>query len=237
MRLNKYLAKCGIGSRRKCDEYIRNGKIKVNGIVISDFSYYVSPGSYIQYNNKLINKLEELTYILNKPKGYICSRKDNLDRKIIYDLIPDGLNFFSIGRLDYDTSGIIIITNDGDLSYSLSHPKFNFKKKYYVFSDKKFSYENLKKIKKGIKVGSDVFKADIKFLENINNGYFWDVILTEGKNREIKKIFNHFDNKVLNLHRYEFAGIKLNGLKEGKYKKIGKKKLNEILREKKNIKY
>ena len=237
MRLNKYLAKCGIGSRRKCDEYIRNGKIKVNGIVISDFSYYVSPGSYIQYNNKLINKLEELTYILNKPKGYICSKKDNLDRKIIYDLIPDGLNFFSIGRLDYDTSGIIIITNDGDLSYSLSHPKFNFKKKYYVFSDKKFSYENLKKIKKGIKVGSDVFKADIKFLENINNGYFWDVILTEGKNREIKKIFNHFDNKVLNLHRYEFAGIKLNGLKEGKYKKISKKKINEILREKKNIKY
>ncbi|MBS30039.1 MAG: pseudouridine synthase [Candidatus Marinimicrobia bacterium] len=237
MRLNKYLAKCGIGSRRKCDEYIRNGKIKVNGIVISDFSYYVSPGSYIQYNNKLINKLEELTYILNKPKGYICSRKDNLDRKIIYDLIPDGLNFFSIGRLDYDTSGIIIITNDGDLSYSLSHPKFNFKKKYYVFSNKKFSYENLKKIKKGIKVGSDVFKADIKFLENINNGYFWDVILTEGKNREIKKIFNHFDNKVLNLHRYEFAGIKLNGLKEGKYKKISKKKINEILREKKNIKY
>ena len=237
MRLNKYLAKCGIGSRRKCDEYIRNGKIKVNGIVISDFSYYVSPGSYIQYNNKLINKLEELTYILNKPKGYICSRKDNLDRKIIYDLIPDGLNFFSIGRLDYDTSGIIIITNDGDLSYSLSHPKFNFKKKYYVFSDKKFSYENLKKIKKGINVGSDVFKADIKFLENINNGYFWDVILTEGKNREIKKIFNHFDNKVLNLHRYEFAGIKLNGLKEGKYKKISKKKINEILREKKNIKY
>ena len=237
MRLNKYLAKCGIGSRRKCDEYIRNGKIKVNGIVISDFSYYVSPGSYIQYNNKLINKLEELTYILNKPKGYICSRKDNLDRKIIYDLIPDGLNFFSIGRLDYDTSGIIIITNDGDLSYSLSHPKFNFKKKYYVFSDKKFSYENLKKIKKGIKVGNDIFRADIKFLENINNGYFWDVILTEGKNREIKKIFNHFDNKVLNLHRYEFAGIKLNGLKEGKYKKISKKKINEILREKKNIKY
>ena len=237
MRLNKYLAKCGIGSRRKCDEYIRNGKIKVNGIVISDFSYYVSPGSYIQYNNKLINKLEELTYILNKPKGYICSRKDNLDRKIIYDLIPDGLNFFSIGRLDYDTSGIIIITNDGDLSYSLSHPKFNFKKKYYVFSDKKFSYENLKKIKKGIKVGNDVYRADIKFLENINNGYFLDVILTEGKNIEIKKIFNHFDNKVLNLHRYEFAGIKLNGLKEGKYKKISKKKINEILREKKNIKY
>ena len=115
MRLNKYLAKCGIGSRRKCDEYIKNGKIKVNGKVISDFSYNVNPGSYIQFNNKLINKLEDLTYILNKPKGYICSKKDNLDRKIIYDLIPDGLNFFSIGRLDYDTSGIIIITNDGDL--------------------------------------------------------------------------------------------------------------------------
>ncbi|MAV93601.1 MAG: pseudouridine synthase [Candidatus Marinimicrobia bacterium] len=237
MRLNKYLAKCGIGSRRKCDEYIKNGKIKVNGKVISDFSYNVNPGSYIQFNNKLINKLEDLTYILNKPKGYICSKKDNLDRKIIYDLIPDGLNFFSIGRLDYDTSGIIIITNDGDLSYSLSHPKFNFKKKYYVFSDKKFSYENLKKIKKGIKVGNDFLKADIKFLEYINNGYFWDVILTEGKNREIKKIFNQFDNKVLNLHRYEFAGIKLNGLKEGKYKKISKKKINAILREKKNNKY
>ena len=237
MRLNKYLAKCGIGSRRKCDDYIKNGKIKVNGKVISDFSYNVNPGCYVQFNNKLINKLEDLTYILNKPKGYICSKKDNLDRKIIYDLIPDGLNFFSIGRLDYDTSGIIIITNDGDLSHSLSHPKFNFKKKYYVFSDKKFISENLKKIKKGIKVGNDFLKADIKFLEYINNGYFWDVILTEGKNREIKKIFNQFDNKVLNLHRYEFAGIKLNGLKEGKYKKISKKKINAILREKKNNKY
>ena len=237
MRINKYLAKCGLGSRRKCDEFISSGKIKVNGKTVTDFSLNVSDNCFVQFNNKLINKSEDVTYVLNKPRGYICTKDDDLDRKIIYDLLPSKNNLFSVGRLDYDTTGILLVTNDGDLSYKLSHPKFNIDKKYYVFTDKKLSNTDIIKVKKGIRLDNDLLKADIRFLEHINNGYFWDIILKEGKNREIKRIFKYFDSQVLNLHRYEFAGIKLNGLKEGKYRKISRKFLNKILETKKNNNY
>ena len=230
MRINKYLAKCGIGSRRKCDEYISTGKIKVDGKKVTDFSFDVKDDSYVQFNNKLVNKLENVIYMLNKPRGYICTKNDNLGRKTIYDLLPDKLDLFSVGRLDYDTTGILLVTNDGDLCYKLTHPKFNVDKKYYVFTDKKISNSDILRIKKGIKLDNEILKANVKFLENINNGYFWDVVLTEGKNREIKRIFNFFDIKVLNLHRYEFSGLRLNELKEGKFKKISKKDFNRIIR-------
>ena len=237
MRINKYLAKCGIGSRRKCDEYISSGKIKVDGTIVTDYSFNVNESSFVQFNNKLINKLENVIYMLNKPRGYICTKDDNLGRKIIYDLLPKKYDLFSIGRLDYDTTGILLLTNDGDLCYKLTHPKFKIEKKYYVFTDKKLSKIDLSNIKKGIKIDNDFMRANIKFLEHINNGYFWDVILTEGKNREIKKIFKYFDIQVLNLHRYEFAGLKMNGLKEGKFRKISKKDFSRVLVNKKNNKY
>ena len=230
MRINKYLAKCGIGSRRKCDEYISTGKIKVDGKKVTDFSFDVKDDSYVQFNNKLVNKLENVIYMLNKPRGYICTKNDNLGRKTIYDLLPDKLDLFSVGRLDYDTTGILLVTNDGDLCYKLTHPKFNVDKKYYVFTDKKLSNSDILSIKKGIKIDNEILKANVKFLENINNGYFWDVVLTEGKNREIKRIFNFFDIKVLNLHRYEFSGLRMNELKEGKFRKISKKDFNRIIR-------
>ena len=230
MRINKYLAKCGIGSRRKCDEYISSGKIKVDGKKVTDFSFNVNDDSYVQFNNKLVNKLENVIYMLNKPRGYICTKNDSLGRKTIYDLLPDKLDLFSVGRLDYDTTGILLVTNDGDLCYKLTHPKFNVDKKYYVFTDKKLSNSDILSIKKGIKLDNEILKANVKFLENINNGYFWDVVLTEGKNREIKRIFNFFDIKVLNLHRYEFSGLRMNELKEGKFRKISKKDFNRIIR-------
>ena len=225
MRINKYLAQCGLGSRRKCDDFISRGLIKVNGKINKDFSYNVKLDDYIQYNNKLVEQENVITLILNKPKGYICSKEDNVDRKVIYDLLPFE-NLFSIGRLDYDTTGIILLTNDGDLCYRLSHPKFKIKKKYYVSTDLKLTKDDIKKISIGLSIDTKTkVKADISFLSNDKNRYYWEVILTEGKNREIKRIFNHFDIKVHRLHRYEFGGLGLRNIKEGKYKRINKNEL------------
>ena len=229
MRLNKYLAKCGIGSRRQCDVYIEKGKIKINGIITKDYSYKVKPDDYIQYNNQLLELISSASYILYKPKGYICSRQDNSNRKIIYNLLPENNNLFSVGRLDYNTTGIILLTNNGELCYKLSHPKFNIKKKYYVSTDKKLSNKNLTKIKNGIIIDDNVkVNASISFLGVKNKINIWNVVLTEGKNREIKKIFNYFSIKVIRLHRYEFAGFNLDGISEGKYRKIGLQEIQKL---------
>ena len=228
MRLNKYLAQCGLGSRRKCDEIISKGKIKINGQIVKDFSFSVTNEDYVQYNNKLIDAETLVTYMLFKPKGYICTKNDKYNRKVIYDLLPSG-NLFSVGRLDYDTTGLILLTNDGDLCYKLSHPKFKIKKKYIVSTDQKLTNSQVKQISKGLRIDNKIkYTATINFLSSEKNKFFWDVILTEGKNREIKKIFNFFGFKVLSLHRYKFGNLMLGTLKEGKYRKIKKSELKSF---------
>ena len=228
MRLNRYIAQCGVGSRRKCDEYIAKGLIKINGRIKTDFSYNVKKNDLVQFNNKLIELPDLETYILNKPKGYICTKKDNFQRKLIYDLLPDK-SLFSIGRLDYDTTGIILVTNDGDLSYKLTHPKFNVKKKYNVLTDAKLSKNNIKDIANGLKINrKNILKAKISYLCKVHNKYEWDITLTEGKNREIKRIFNYFDINVIKLHRYEFAGITLKKTCIGKYRKMNKEEKRKL---------
>ena len=228
MRINRFIAQCGIGSRRKCDEYISKGLVKVNGKVNLDFSYKVKETDYVQFNNKLLELPKSETYVLNKPKGYICTNIDTHNRKLIFDLLPEN-NLFSIGRLDYDTTGVILLTNNGDLSYKLTHPKFNIKKKYIVSTDAKLTKNEIFKISKGLYIDKkNILKAKITYISKVKKRYEWDVVLTEGKNREIKRIFNYFDINVIQLHRYEFAGIILNNLAIGKYRKINKKEIRQL---------
>ena len=138
MRINKYLARCGIGSRRECDNYIKNRQIKINGKILDNFSYSVKDTDCIQYKNKNINFItEDYIYILNKPRGYICTSNDPKGRKKIIDLIPTDVRLFSIGRLDYNSTGIILLTNNGDIANQLLHPSNKIEKKYYVESKKK----------------------------------------------------------------------------------------------------
>tara|TARA_Y100001970_G_C14155803_1_gene815477 strand:+ start:776 stop:1489 length:714 start_codon:yes stop_codon:yes gene_type:complete len=232
MRLNKYLARCGIGSRRKCDEYILSNKIKINGRIVNDFSFQVDSEDYVQFKGKTLNFVEDnFFYILNKPKKYICSHKDTHGRKKIFDLIDSKVRLFSVGRLDYDTTGIILLTNNGDIANKLSHPKFKVEKKYYVESDKSLTKEILYKInKKGIRINNDRFKPKVNFEKKTkDNTFIWNVSLHEGKNREIRKIFEFYELKILRLHRYEYAGINIDNIKSGAYRKINKveKKLLE----------
>ena len=224
MRINKFLSQSGLSSRRKCDNFIQDGLIKVNGRIIKDYSYQVKITDIVHYKNKLIESVtEKKYYILYKPKGYICTYDDPKNRKNIYDLLPYDVRIFSVGRLDYDTTGIILLTNDGDFSNFLCHPKYKIIKKYAVQTKSKITTENIKEINKGILLDSkDKVRAKIYYKGYEKNKYIWDVHLKEGKNREIKRIFSYYDVEVTTLHRYEFAGLRLNKIKEGKYKLLKK---------------
>ena len=171
-------------------------------------------------------------YILNKPKGYVCTSKDPENRSKVIDLIDVNIRLFTIGRLDRDTTGIILLTNDGDISNKLTHPKYNKEKKYYVKTKGKIEKHFLKKIKNGYRLedGTKV-KADIKLISHSGNIFEWDISLKEGKNREIKRIFSNFNSKVSLIHRYSFCGIGLNNLKIGKYRKMSIREIkNKVLK-------
>jgi len=238
MRINKYLARCGIGSRRECDNYIKNRQIKINGKILDNFSYSVKDTDCVQYKNKNINFItEDYIYILNKPRGYICTSNDPKGRKKIIDLIPTDVRLFSIGRLDYNSTGIILLTNNGDIANKLLHPSNEIIKRYYVESKKRVAKKNIEIIDKGIiipEIGK--VQAKINLLEFSRDSFIWDITLAEGKNREIRRIFSHFDNKIHKIHRYEFAGIKLGNIKSGKYKRISSKDFDKFLISKKNNK-
>ena len=232
MRLNKFLARSGIDSRRKCDELIRNEKVLVNGKIITNFGYQVLNDDVVMCNNKYVSiEHDKVVYLLNKPRGYICTSKDTHNRNKVIDLIDTNLRLFTIGRLDRDTTGIILLTNDGDIANSLAHPKYQKEKKYYVKTKGKIEISDIKKIKKGF-VLDDGTKVKAKIFQSsqLGNNFEWDIILTEGKNREIKKIFSNFGAKVTLLHRYYFAGFQLNNLNPGKYRKLSKTELNKIIK-------
>ncbi len=230
MRLNKFLAKTGLASRRKCDEFISDGLIKINEKIVTDFSFKVGRDDIVKFKNKILEfENENILYLLNKPRNYICTSNDPYDRKKIIDLIPSRYRLFSIGRLDYKTTGLILLTNNGDLANNFIHPKNKIIRKYEVHSNKQIKRENIKAIKKGIVINNTKYKADISIITKIKNpeSYLWSVTLKQGKNREIRKIFEFLNQEIYSLHRYEFAGIKLGSLKPGKFKKI---KISELLK-------
>ena len=231
MRLNKFLSRCGLDSRRKCDDIIKNKKIVINGSIVTDFSYQVKENDVVMYNDKYLEiEDKSVIYILNKPKGYVCTSKDPQNRLKVIDLIDTNIRLFTIGRLDRDTTGIILLTNDGDISNKLTHPKYNKEKKYYVKTKGRIENQFLNKIKNGYRLEDGVkVKADIKLISYSANIFEWDIGLKEGKNREIKRIFSNFNSKVTLIHRYSFCGIELNNLKIGKYKKMSIKEIKSKL--------
>ena len=167
MRLNKYLARCGIGSRRQCDEFISKGQIKINGSIIKNFSYQVQDNDYVQFKNKILDFVDEdYIYVVNKPKGYVSTLSDPKGRKKVVDLIPTDIRLFNIGRLDYNTTGIILFTNNGDISNDLLHPKNQITKKYYVESSSKLKKDDIEAIENGFKIHDfGIVRAKISLLE------------------------------------------------------------------------
>lgn len=224
MRINKYLASCGVSSRRKAEELILSGVVKVNGKTITNLATNVDETKdVVTLNNQTLTLPEDFVYyILNKPKGYVTTLSDDRDRKSVIDLIANiDKRIYPVGRLDYESEGLLILTNDGDLTYKLTHPKFEIPKRYIVKIEGSTKESELAVIRAGVVVdGVRYNKCKVTLLSFENNISKLEVTLTEGKNREIRNIFKAINREVIFLKRVEMAGIKLGGLKRGEYRPL-----------------
>ncbi len=223
IRISKFLAQAGIASRRKSEELILAGKVKINKEIIKDLATKVEDNSSnIYFNNKLIKPEEKEYYLLNKPQRYICSVQDPHNSKTVISLINTEAKIFPVGRLDKDSEGLLLLTNDGDLTYQLTHPKFKIAKIYSITLNKDINKEDIQKLKKGIKLEEGLAKVDKIELKNKK-----EILITihQGWNRQIRRMFSALDYEVKKLIRLEEGKLKLNNLKLGQYKKLKKEEI------------
>ena len=232
-RLQKYMASCGIASRRKCEQLIMEGKVKVNNITVKELGIKVDPSrDTVKYLNKIINKEEnKVYYMLNKPTGYITSVKDEKSRKTVIDLVPVKERIYPIGRLDYDSSGLIILTNDGDIYNKIIHPRVKIDKKYIVTVKGRFTDLEKKKFALGIDIGgyttAPAFIKEINF-NNLNNISTAQITIHEGKNRQIRKMCSALNHDVISLKRVSIGQIQLGDLKTGNFRSLTNAELSYI---------
>ena len=215
-RLNKYIASCGICSRRKADELILNGKVTINDEIIRELGKQVALDDVIKVDGKVIIKEEKKVYImLNKPRGYVTTSHDQFNRKSVLDLINEDVRIYPIGRLDMYTEGLLLLTNDGDFSNKIMHPRNKIEKTYIVTTDTKISVEQIEKLKNGVNIGSYITKpAKVKLIKNDT----LEIIISEGKNRQVRKMCEVVGINLLNLRRVKIGNIKLGNLQSGKYR-------------------
>lgn len=231
MRINKFLAESGVSSRRGADKLIEDGLVMINGKICS-LGDVVEEGDNVTVNGKKIslNKKYEY-YIMNKPKGYITSVKDEKGRKTVMDLLPKNIKrLFPVGRLDYDSEGLLILTNDGDLTFKLTHPKNEVPKTYLVKTEKSVSEEELSKLRSGVYIdGVKTKKCNIKLIENSKEYAKLHITITEGRNRQIRKMFESVGHSVDFLKRIKIGDLALSGLNRGEVRKLSSREIDYLL--------
>ena len=229
-RLNKYIASSGICSRRKADELIESGAVLVNGKKVSELGYSVQPKDKVFVNGKLIHPVKHEYYRFYKPAGYITTMDDEKGRKTIYDLLPESLHSLKpVGRLDKDSTGLLILTNDGDLINALTHPSVKVPKLYRVSVNGKISQNDIDAMYKGIELEpGKIAYAQVDVLEIDNNTTIMEVLLYQGLNRQIRKMFENRGFEVISLKRIQHATLNLDGLKRGEFKPIKPRQIKEL---------
>lgn len=236
IRLQKYLAEAGIASRRKCEEYIVQGKVKVNGKIQVELGTKINTEKdKVEYNGKLVEiKNKEYVYILlNKPIDYVTTVKDQFNRNTVLDLVKTNERIVPVGRLDMYTSGALILTNDGDFVYKITHPKHEITKTYTVTIKGNITKEEVKKLENGVNIGEFVTsKAKVKILkiDEEQNKSRLEITIHEGKNRQIRRMCEAIDKKVLALHRSKIGNIGVKDLKLGTWRYLKKIEVDELLK-------
>lgn len=229
-RLQKVIAQAGICSRRKAEELVKDGKVKVNNEVAT-LGMQVESSDTITVCGKLIRKEEKVYFLLNKPRGVICTASDDKNRKTVVDLIKTDKRIYPVGRLDYDTTGALILTNDGELANVLMHPKNGITKVYYVKMKGKLLGDEIHTLERGIVVDNKTLKPDkIKFrkYDASTNVTYASVILHEGHNHEIKKLFEYINHPVIKLKRESIAFLDILSLKSGEYRMLNPKEVQKL---------
>ena len=233
IRLQKFLADAGIASRRKCEELILQGKVKVNGIVVTELGTKVKRTDKVEFNNKIVKLQNENVYILlNKPIEYVTTVKDQFNRKTVLDLVKTNKRLVPVGRLDMYTSGAIILTNDGDFVYKVTHPKHEITKTYNVTVIGKITKEEVEILKNGVDIGDfTTSKADVKILkiDEEKNLSRLSITIHEGKNRQIRRMCEAIDKKILSLHRSKIGNISVKELKIGTWRYLKQSEINSLL--------
>ena len=230
VRLNKYIASCGFCSRRKADEYIEAGKVKVNGEVITELGFIINTKDTVEINNKTV-KPEVYTYIrYYKPAGYITTMNDEKGRKTIYNILPEEVRHLKpVGRLDKDSTGLLILTNDGDFINEMAHPSVKVPKIYRVTAQGKLNLNDLTLMEKGIEIEKgQIAYAYARIVDFENKNTILEIMLYQGLNRQIRKMLDCLGHPVISLKRLSMGPVDLQGLKKGQFKYLRPKQVQEI---------
>ena len=230
MRINKFLASCGVASRRKVEEYIINKRVKVNSEIETNLARDILESDIVMLDDKVVSVVNNFEYyMLNKPKGYLSTAKDDRGRKTVLDLIDTTARIFPVGRLDYDSEGMLLLTNDGELTNKLTHPKNNISKTYIVTINSSISNEEIEHLKSGVVIdGYKLHKCKIDVIEKSKSHTKMQMVIFEGRNREIRKMFETINKKVVFLKRIKIADLKMAGLSRGQYRKLTKDEINYL---------
>ena len=223
VRLNRYLASCGLGSRRKCEDHILGGLIEVNGRVVLDLATKVMPGDYVRFDGRIVRQEEEITLLVNKPKGYICTHDDPEGRKTVFELIPPKFRHLNhVGRLDFESHGLLLLTNSGTLNATITHPRHAVQKEYDVTLDRPFDPGLTPRLTEGIRLSEGVAKAESVHFHSRKK---LTMVLAQGYNRQIRRMFAKLGYKVRDLERTRIGSLTAPDLADGGYRVLNPKDL------------
>jgi len=228
IRLQKFMADCGVASRRKCEELITHGKVKVNGIKVTELGTKVTDNDEVIVNGQPIKKVFKKYYIaLNKPVGYITSVSDEFDRPTVINLVEDEIHtrIYPVGRLDFDTEGLLIMTNDGDLTYKLTHPKHSIYKTYVAVLNDVPHPKDIERLKKGVVIdGKKTQQPKVNWLKD----NVVEISISEGRNRQVRKMFDAIGYEVVGLQRISVGKLTLGNIPLGRWRHLSNAEINYL---------